>query len=474
MYFCRLIRTLKIDRTVENGSIIFGALHGVTSTSNTLVQSSPLTSLTRNSQYGLGYGTVSVIFVGNALGYIIAAMVLDRIQRRLGQARSLMAGLLMIGTAYIPMTLASSPATTNIPFPVIVLSFFFVGFASSVNLAVGNVFCASLARGTTALGIMHGAYGIGGTVGPIIATTLITVARVGWGQFYFITMGLAVFNAAFSGWAFWGYNGARVDPHDSVPELERTREEEAEKTGRAPSVPGRQDTREEEAAKTGGVPSVPGHEGTGLEGEEGAVEAGCIPGRAGMFMSRTNRVVITGSVFIMAYQGAEVSISGWVMSFLLDSGRAAGHGGGVGYVSSGFWAGITLGRFLLSAPAHHIGEERFVYGAAAGAVAFQLLAWLVPNLVGNAVAVAVVGFLLGPVYPCAAAVFMRCMSRDEQVRGMGVISAFGSVGGALVPFTTGLLADGVGTFVLHPVAIVLFGVMVVFWRGLLWWVNRAR
>jgi fucose permease len=101
-----------------------------------------------------------------------------------------------------------------------------------------------------------------------------------------------------------------------------------------------------------------------------------------------------------------------------------------------------------------------------GAVVFELIVWLVPNVIGNAVAVALVGLLLGPVYPCAAAVFMRNMSRTEKLTGMGIIYAFGSSGGAVAPFTTGIIAQAVGTFVLHPISIALFGVMLACWHGL--------
>jgi len=184
-----------------------------------------------------------------------------------------------------------------------------------------------------------------------------------------------------------------------------------------------------------------------------------------MFTALRLRVVLLGAIFIFAYQGAEASISGWVISFLIH-GRG-GDPSSVGYVSAGFWAGITLGRFFLSAAgAQRLGEKRFVYGLVAGALAFQLLVWWVPNVVGDAVAVSIVGLLLGPIYPCAAAVFMRGMASRDVLSGMGTISACGSLGGAVAPFITGLLAQAVGTWVLHPIVIFLFVVMLLCWYGI--------
>jgi hypothetical protein len=50
------------------------------------------------------------------------------------------------------------------PFPVVVLSYFFLGVGMAINLAMGNVFAANLHNGTKMLGFMHGSYGVGGTM----------------------------------------------------------------------------------------------------------------------------------------------------------------------------------------------------------------------------------------------------------------------------------------------------------------------
>ena len=73
-----------------------------------------------------------------------------------------------------------------------------------------------------------------------------------------------------------------------------------------------------------------------------------------------------------------------------------------------------------------------MYGAVVGAAMFQLLVWLVPNVVGDAVAVAVVGLLLGPVYSCAMVVFTRAVPMRDQVNGLSFISALGSSGGYVI------------------------------------------
>jgi fucose permease len=240
---------------------------------------------------------------------------------------------------------------------------------------------------------------------------------------------MAVFNLIFSAWSFWHY--------------------EAE-TGQSSLL-----SSEGLVALENGAANA--QSSTKRPSELAQIKANLL----NMVKSFKSKTVILGALFIFAYQGAEVSISGWVISFLIATRH--GNPAAVGYVTVGFWGGITLGRFLLSHPAHRIGEKVFIYGMIVGSAAFELLVWQVPNVIGDAVALGVVGLLLGPIYPCAMVIFSRAIGKKDQVSSLGVISAFGSSGGAVAPFTTGILAQAAGTFVLHPIAIGLFGIMLVCW-----------
>ncbi|EXM29505.1 Major facilitator superfamily [Fusarium oxysporum f. sp. vasinfectum] len=351
--------------------------------------------------YGIGYATVSLIFVGKAIGFIAAAVFIDILKEKLGRAKLLGLGQALVTLAYIPIICGA-------PFIVVVLSFFFIGFSISINVAIGNLFCGGLQNGTFMLGVQHGTYGIGATIGPLVATALVTAANTVWNKYYIITCVLGALTVALGMWSFWRY------------------EQEL-----SPAA------RQRETAQVGDSMSN------------------------SIFLAMNLRIVFLGSLFIFAYQGAEVSISGWVISFLIND--RDGDPSSVGYATAGFWAGITIGRFLLSAPAQRIGEKTLVYGLIIGAVAFQLLVWLIPNIVGNTIAVSVVGLLLGPIYPCASAVFLRGMTRREALTGIGMINACDSAGGAIAPFVTGLLAQAYGTFVLHPIVIFLFVVMLLCW-----------
>jgi MFS family permease len=90
----------------------------------------------------------------------------------------------------------------------------------------------------------------------------------------------------------------------------------------------------------------------------------------------------------------------------------------------------------------------------------------VPSIITNAVAESIVGLFLGPVYPCAVAVFSMIWPRKIQTSSLSLVTSTGSSGAAFVPFITGLMAQATSTVVLHPIVLFSFAAMTVAWIGL--------
>lgn len=177
--------------------------------------------------------------------------------------------------------------------------------------------------------------------------------------------------------------------------------------------------------------------------------------------SLKNRTTILGATFIFFYQGSEVAISGWVISYLIH--YRDGDPAHVGKVTSGFWGGITLGRMVLTPICRRLGLRYSVAGLILCAAAMQALVWAVPSIITDAVAESIVGFALGPAYPCAVAVFFTTWPSNIQMSSLALVSSMGSSGGALVPFVTGIMAQSLTTVVLHPIAIFSFTMMLGSW-----------
>ncbi|KAL6710154.1 hypothetical protein ACN47E_009945 [Coniothyrium glycines] len=361
--------------------------------------------------YHLSHMIMSLVFVGSAAGFITAAFFTDIFLGKLGRGKTLILAELIQLSAYV--ILICTP-----PYGAVVASFFLLGFGAAINLALNNVYCANTHPPSVILGLAHGSYGLGGIIAPIVGTAIVSQGIL-WSRFYIGTALLRLVCIAFAAFAFWSYK------EDSEPTLLTGLE----------LIASRRTAAEDVASKM-----------------------------KNLKLALKNRTTIFGALFIFAYQGAEVSISGWFISYLINYRN--GDPAKVGYVSAGFWGGITLGRFGLTHLAPRIGEKRMVVGLTMGTVVLQLLAWLTPNLIANSVAVCLLGLLLGPVYPCAQTIFSRVLPRHVQTTAVGFIGGAGSSGGAVAPFTTGILAQAAGTWVLHPVCLGLYGVMMACWFAL--------
>ncbi|KAG8909407.1 hypothetical protein FRC01_006960, partial [Tulasnella sp. 417] len=173
------------------------------------------------------------------------------------------------------------------------------------------------------------------------------------------------------------------------------------------------------------------------------------------------------SFFILVYVGVEVTIGGWIFTYLL---KERGGGPSAGYVSSGFFGGLTLGRVILLPINEKIGHKRVVYVYSILAIALEFTVWFVPNLIGNAVAVSLVGLLLGPFYPIAMNIIAGLVPRWLLAGSIGWIGAFGPTGAALLPFMTGALASKYGVQVLQPLLIAMMAAQIVLW----FFVTRAK
>ena len=95
------------------------------------------------------------------------------------------------------------------------------------------------------------------------------------------------------------------------------------------------------------------------------------------------------------------------------------------YVASGFWIGVTIGRILLGFPAAKFGEKLMVWIYAFIALCIQLIFWFVPSVPVSAVSVSLIGFFIGPIFPCSVALATKVLPGHLHVSVIGFIAAFG-------------------------------------------------
>lgn len=353
--------------------------------------------------YGINYAIVSLLWLGNALGYILIGLVGHHIDVKIGKWKSLIFGAI----CHIAM---SAILVSGTKYPVMVVAMFFGGVGCALNLGNFNTFLPSL--GAKYSGTYHGCYGVGACAGPLIAT-LMTDNGIQWNYFYYVLLGLTLFNLVFLTIAFKG-----IDEDLKTYTFENDKDDES-------TISSDQKQHDFKAAF-----------------KDFRTWLGC--------------------VFIFFYQGSEVSMGGWVVTFILTYRK--GNPTSVGYVSSGFWAGVTIGRFLLTSPLiKYCGNRRSVIVLIGLIIGFDILTWLVPEKIAAGLFASLAGLFIGPIYPMMIVFLTNILPRKIRFCSLVLASAFGSSGGSAVPFMVGMLSQVSGTYVLHPIFLGCYAAMFFAW-----------
>jgi fucose permease len=108
------------------------------------------------------------------------------------------------------------------------------------------------------------------------------------------------------------------------------------------------------------------------------------------------------------------------VSFLLEK---RGGSPDVGYVSTGFFLGLTVSRFLLIPLNRFLGDRTAVLVYLTVALALEFVVWFGKGVISAAVAVSLVGFMFGPAFPIGIAVLTKLLPRSYLVGAIGTVTA---------------------------------------------------
>lgn len=160
----------------------------------------------------------------------------------------------------------------------------------------------NMANPNEILGFLHGFYGVGAVLAPLIATTMITKGHLPWYTFYYVMISMAFIELASSATAFWKADGAAFRAANP-------------RTGEG------KDNRMKEAVMR--LPYA--------------------------------RVTWCCAIFFLGYVGIEVALGGWIVKFMLEVRKGENFASGM--TATGFWMGITVGRLVLGFVTPRIGEK---------------------------------------------------------------------------------------------------------------------
>ena len=336
------------------------------------------------SDFKLSYAVVSLIFLSPFIGYVLAAFLSDKVHMLFGQR-----GVALIGPGC--RLLSYVVLSVHPPYPVVLVFLVGAGFGNGLLDASWNAFVGDLKDANQLLGIIHGFYGLGASLSPIVATTMVTKYELQWNTFFFVMVGLALIDLALSTFAFWGATGAEFRKYSA--------------------------------------------------------SSNAAGGR--MRAVFKNKVTWICSLFLLSYVGSEglyplfsyflfafadkarlaVSIGGWLVVFMLRVRDAAPFASGM--TVTGFWLGITVGRVVLGFVTPRFGERTSVTAYLLFAMALELVFWLVPQFYVSAVAVGLLGFFLGPLFPAVVVAATKILPKRMHVGSIGFSTAVGGSGAAV-------------------------------------------
>ncbi|KIY67456.1 MFS general substrate transporter [Cylindrobasidium torrendii FP15055 ss-10] len=351
------------------------------------------------SVYNVNYTVVSLLFVLACVGFVSGALLNMPLTPRLGFGRMMVIGATCQVVAYT----LQSPA---LPFPAFIIAYAINGVGMAIQDAQTNGYVVCLKESAeTKMGLLHAVYGVGALCSPLVSTQFAYLPR--WSFHFLVSLGVAIINLILILTVF----------------RFKTQDECLAEIGHA--------AREKGTSEHSEFRKVLGR-----------------------------KTVHFLALFILVYVGVEVTIGGWTVTYIINE---RGGGKASGYISSGFFGGLTLGRVALLWVNKKVGERRVLFIYSILAIGLEIIVWRVPHLVGDAVAVSFVGFFLGPMYPIVMNHSSRILPPWILTGAIGWIAGLGQAGSALFPFITGALAQKYGIESLQPLLIAMMGFMMVLW-----------
>jgi fucose permease len=307
-----------------------------------------------------------------------------------------------VATGGFVYVLAALYAGTRPPFVALVVLQIASGYGVGLLESLLNAYLSALPNATTLLNRLHGFFGVGALLGPPLAAGIVAVAS--WPTVMLLLGAVAVpLTAGF----LIVYPRAGSDPAAAKPE--------------SPA-----------------------------------------PGRLAGLAAR-QRGVLLGAALLTVYVGLELGMGNWAFGYLVQArGQAEVL---AGYAVSGYWFGLTAGRFLLGPIATRFGltAAGLMRTCLVGVTVVTALTWLLPGQAAAAAGLVLLGFFLGPIFPTAMAVAPRLTTERLVPASIGIMNAGSVVGGSLFPWLAGAIAGGVGVWTLLPFTLALSLLQHVIW-----------
>ena len=350
------------------------------------------------SEFNVSLSALGAVFAAATFGRVLTSYSSGPLINRLGLARVMLAGMLTTAASMLGLALAQSWLTVLL-----------VAFGSGVGggvMATGLNAFAAVNFSARQMNWLHGSYGLGSILGPLLITTIVIDLALDW-RYAYIIFTLLRLGLAF---VFW-----------------RTRRE----------------WRLGEATRAGKKSAYAGMNQT--------MRLPIIWLMMGAFMMSTGLEVITGQ---------------FANNFLIEARAIDAKTAGL-WVSI-YWASLTVSRFVSGLIIARISHGLYLRLNTAFVMLGAVLLWADLSPLGSLVGLGMIGFCVGPFAPLMASDTPRRVGRAHTANAIGLQFTGASLGMAVMPWLAGHLAEAHGLEIIAQFIFAVALATFVLHEGIVW------
>jgi fucose permease len=340
--------------------------------------------------FGVPVGDLGLILLVNTIGSVVVAAFVGRLIQRLGVSVLLavagscaaLGGIGYVAAPGLWLILAIGPL---------------LGAAAGMMDGGLNTAIALTGR-RRLLNLLHGFYGIGTAVGPLVVTAAILAGS--WRPAYLLLVALDLTAAA-----LWALHHRRIPATGSV---------------RAPTRDGADQSTDLTATWS---------------------------------RRRVVSVLTLGLIVFFLYTGLEVSAGQWETSYLrghLDLSASS-----AGLAAFGYWGALTAVRIGLALPARPVSLQRVIGWGMAASVAAAALIWWQPSTAAVVAGFVILGAALAGVFPALIATTPQRIGDQRARHAIAWQVGAAAAGGSGISALIGLLIDSTSLAIVGPAILTL-------------------
>ncbi|GME67028.1 unnamed protein product [[Candida] boidinii] len=358
-------------------------------------------------EYDVNRENVSILFLIQAIGYIISSFSMNFLQSRIGFYGSYLLSLIIeivfcLGYFVKP------------PFSLLILTALMGGLGTGLEESSLNLFVGNLKYSNELLGLLHSCYGVGCLISPILVTSLIHKG-LKWNQYYLLLCAILTVSAVMALFLFKNETKEKFNYFEAKnnSKSENRDQQEQESEGFDNDITELQNS---DNSKT-----------------ESVTILNCI----------LNPYVQFFAFVLFIYEGSELTIGSWLYNYYLTIKNRTDTM--ASYITSTYWFFMTLGRIVLAFVTGKYFEDKeykaiilYSAGVSIGCLGFTIFH---DFFILQIMSVSLAGFCVGPNFATTIVISIKTLPKKYSNMGVGIIAGFGGSGAAVMPSIVGWLSE---------------------------------